>query len=110
MSRDTVTCALHRRSRVSDDKGGKIETWAQVSGQGAVTGRLRYYPAESTVEQLQGGSAPGLAVRRRALFVFDVPGPGVLANDRIITGGLTYEVMDVRTYERTIQADAERVA
>lgn len=87
------TCVINRRTLASDGAGGYTETWAAV---GTVAGRV--WPArESGAERLIADR-----ITEADAWVITVPqGTDVLAKDRIVEGGRTFEVMTaiVHTWE-----------
>ena len=104
-----VTVDIERNTPTDDLAGGTTEVWAAVYS--AVACRRHLYGR--TGWQLDREERePGVMTARREFFLFsEKPFPTILTNDRIVvSGGATYLVHHVRTYQYTLQVDAEVVS
>lgn len=108
--RDTIdaslpgTAVISRPTFASDGQGGSTATWAAV---GTVIARVSPSTRQG-VEPISGG---GLS--READWIGTVPdGTDITVRDRLVHGGVTYEVIDTdltRTWDLCVRVDLARV-
>ncbi|WWT39947.1 head-tail adaptor [Microcystis phage Mae-JY09] len=98
------TAVIHRATYASDNQGGSTATWAAVG-----TAIARISPStRQGVEPVSGG---GLSAESD--WVGTLPdGTDITVRDRLVHGGLTYEVLDTdraRTWDLCVRVDLARV-
>jgi hypothetical protein len=111
----TVTVAVKRNVRVDDLAGGVTSSWQTVIGLEATVVRKRRYSRESWKQLVRAQSkaevGPGYATSESMLFIWPTATPAVpiLHEDNIVeTTGETWEVIEVRSYEGSLQIDTNR--
>lgn len=82
------TCAVHRKSSVSDGRGGQTESYAVVSGMSTLACRL------SAGGNQADESITAEQMRNRSYWIITfTQGVDVRDTDRIVIGSRTFEVM-----------------
>ena len=86
----TETCAIQEKTLTSDNMGGYTETWATVTGCGSVACRL------APMQSRDGETVDGAQLRSISDWVLTLHWDQALtAANRVVHGGLTYEVTRV---------------
>jgi head-tail adaptor len=95
------TAVIQRKSLTADGQGGNSETWAAA---GTVACRI----APVTSHGQDEGEGAGRTLQTADFTATFLAGTDVIAADRIISGGITYEVAKVngpRSYELSRRVD-----
>ncbi|HEY3281395.1 MAG TPA: hypothetical protein VGN26_03910 [Armatimonadota bacterium] len=87
-----ATCVIQRRTLVSDGAGGSAETWVQVGG--TIPCRL-FTARQQAVSEERGGALTSLLSWQGAVPLGTSVGP----QDRLVSGGRTYEVLQTNVGE-----------
>jgi hypothetical protein len=106
MSGESVVVSIRRATRVSDESGGKTESWNEVAS--GLLAQKRLYSQKSLWRE-EGG--PGVRTETRQLFVlYGRPFPDARVNDVIREAdGTEYRLLFARRYARSLQLDTRRM-